>query len=81
MIAVNCYVCDVELEEPGALYFTRPAKNGQCQKRHLCKTCSAELESLMRRVKDSYQSGELRREEVPPATTAPPETPRPLDGE
>jgi len=39
MIKVRCDFCGEELNEPGALQFSPPDKNGNVQKIHVCIHC------------------------------------------
>lgn len=51
MIAVNCFMCDAELDEPGGLLFNPPTPKGSTRKRHLCKDCWKLLEMYFDRIK------------------------------
>lgn len=69
-ITVTCYVCEKELDEPGALVFSPPYGSkgaNQVTKRHLCRTCWRELDVLMRsvnqRMKDMEAGMTITRDE------------------
>lgn len=51
MIAVTCFVCEEELDEPGALVFGPPSPTGLVRKRHLCRNCSADLDKMLKRIR------------------------------
>jgi len=38
MLKVYCYICDKELNEPGAILFS-PPRQDQCLKYHICESC------------------------------------------
>lgn len=51
-LAIQCFMCDTELDEPGGLLFSPPTPRGRTTKRHLCVGCWKILEWYFKRVKD-----------------------------
>lgn len=60
-LEIQCFMCDTELDEPGALLFSPPTPRGRTTKRHLCVGCWKILDWYFKRVKEEAL-GRLREE-------------------
>lgn len=54
-LTVDCFMCDTELDEPGAILFSPPTKTGLVRKRHLCIECSKLMDKYFKRIKQEAQ--------------------------